>query len=477
MEVWGCVRFAERTGMPASLPQPARGGLASAAAAAAVEARRSEKTKSPPPRQPTPQQQQHLKQQQQPQPQQQQARIAVVSAAARSRSMYKTEQQLEQVLQETQKQRPHQSQQQVQPQMQQQSGAARRPTVSASQQQQISRAGPLEAGKARALPTEELLEVDRGERVRCLRCGCEPRLWLPLARSKSCSASAAVERHRRRASAPRLAERANRSEETRTRSAPGAAAAVVPPTESGTSVLLGEDDEEGCRLPGSPVLSTPRFPPCACFEADSAQRAELARRSVYPAGNNVAPCLPFLQRGICYSYERFGWCNFSHPSAETVLDLSFGAVERCSVCTLPTPCWVHFPVIGAALHGAELARLELSHERLAELGLLELPAPPSSIDASSDSQAEQQQFPAPSESRASEDAMTVARKQFVLKEHEIVAVPYREALCYAIVVEDQPELGLCNILVRHKQEAPKSITLSRKKVVKVRGRIYRGQLL
>lgn len=71
----------------------------------------------------------------------------------------------------------------------------------------------------------------------------------------------------------------------------------------------------------------------------------------YPRNKGASLCCDFVLSGWCKAYHKLGRCAFDHdPETHKSKEK---ALERCPVCTLKQPCYVHFPVLGDQLTEAD----------------------------------------------------------------------------------------------------------------------------
>ena len=91
--------------------------------------------------------------------------------------------------------------------------------------------------------------------------------------------------------------------------------------------------------------------PCAHTSRSDGAEAEAERRSRDPRGKKGVPVCPaYAATGLCRAFEVSGSCSFRHPAVVIPTPAML-----CPTCTLPTPCHVHFPILGTALHQEDVA--------------------------------------------------------------------------------------------------------------------------
>lgn len=119
-------------------------------------------------------------------------------------------------------------------------------------------------------------------------------------------------------------------------------------------VYLEPDTKVRCSNCTAPIKPwRPRMNTRECCQPGAAHDAELRRRHNYPAlkaqQKTIENCERFMQTGVCINITNLGWCRFHHPPVDQVVHLEFEGPRRCRICTLPLPCNVHFPEIGAKI--------------------------------------------------------------------------------------------------------------------------------
>ena len=183
-----------------------------------------------------------------------------------------------------------------------------------------------------------------------------------------------------------------------------------------------------------------------CCSSGSISTFEINRRKEYPKNVDDELCLNFVQTGECSYFETNGYCKFKHPPVCGILSKS---VKRCTVCTLPSPCNVHFAVIGAELDGNDKSKIpnsEISHEPSEEI-----------------------------EKEEEESMEEDGNASFIYM--EVVAAFYRGLWRYCYIIKDSKKTGLAKLVCREGSRSPRIFTVSRSTIYKLHGLKYHSNAL